>query len=177
MWSLEILRSALRLFLFLFLFAGLSGCKKPIPDPEALDPIYRDLKGLADSKKKEWEESIKAKEAALKALEKEKPNTLEKKLAQRDYDKANSKIAQLEQEAHYFEIRAQRRRVEDKVNYMEAFKNDKPWPPPDEYPAWLVNRKLAEAPRTWGTDLPKLYNNGAGPKKPAKKPEGEAKEE
>lgn len=149
---------------------GLSACKKPLPDPEVFDPIYRDLKGLADAKKKEVEEAIKAKEAAIKNFEKEKPNTLEKKLAYREVEKAGAKIAPLEQEAHYYEIRANRRKLEDKVNYLAAFKADKAWPDPDEYSKWQVNRQLATAPRTWSS--PRLYNNGPAPKKPAPKKEG-----
>ncbi len=152
------MQSSLRYFIIFFSLVGLTACKKPIPDPELMDPIYRDLKALADSKKKELDEAIKKKESSYTQLLKEKPNTLDLKLARRDYEKAEGRIVGLEQEARYFEIRAQRRKAEDRVNYLEAFKNDKPWPDKDEYSSWLVNRKLAEAPTTWGKDLPKLYD-------------------
>lgn len=162
------MQSYLRYFIIFLSLLGLTACKKPLPDPENLDAIYRDLKGLADSKKKALEEAQKSRATAYINFDKEKPNTLDKKLARREYEKWDSKIYDLEQQAHYFEIRAQRRKAEDRVNYLEAFKNDKPWPNKDEYSAWITNRKLAEAPSTWGKDIPKLYDP---PKKSEKKPE------
>ena len=165
------MHSGLRYFVIFFLLAVLVGCKKPLPDPENLDPIFRDLKAMADGKKKELEEARKSRETAYINYDKEKPNTLDKKLARREYEKWEARISTLEQQARYFEIRANRRRVEDKVNYLEAFKQDKPWPSPDEYSNWIVNRKLAEAPANWGKDIPKLYDP---PKKAEKKPEAKA---
>ena len=158
------MQSTLRYFIIFFLAMGLSACKKPIPDPENLDPIYRHLKGLAEERRKTLEEALKKKEDAYKNYEKQAPNTVDKKLARREYEKWESQINKLEQDAHYFKIRAERRKTEDKVNYMEAFRADKPWPPADEYSAFLTNRRLAEAPTTWGKDLPKLYDSPAAKK-------------
>lgn len=163
------MHSSLRYFVILFTLVSLTSCKKPMPDPENIDPIYKSLKALADEKKKAADEAIKSKDTAYTNYLKEKPNTLDKKLAYKEYEKWSGRIAALKQEAHYYEIRAQRRKIEDRVNYLEAFKNDKPWPSPDEYSGWSINRKLADAPRTWGTDIPKLYNNGPAAKKSAPK--------
>ena len=137
-----------------------------------LDPIYSDLLNrqhadestLASEKKK----LLKADDDLQAAL----PNTLDLKNALRDQAHAQHAVDALEQKIHFDTIRAERRRVEDKFNYHQAFVANKDWPDKQEYQNYLTNMRLVEAPRSWDAHLPKLFDRKPAAK-PAKKAEAE----
>jgi hypothetical protein len=161
-----------RLQLLFFMILLLSACRKEDPNPENLDPIYSDLVKKAASDESELSEERKKLEKALEDLQAALPNTIDLKNAIRDRDRAQANIRRLEQKSLFDKIRAERRKVEDKVNYHEAFVANKEWPDKKEYELYLVNRKLVEAPRNWDAHLPKLFDRKPAAKTPEKKAEG-----
>lgn len=167
MESLKEMSRQLQLLFFMILL--LSACRKEDPNPENLDPIYADLVKRNASDESELNEEkkklLKAKDDVSVAL----PNTIDLKNALRDKAHAEQAIARLEQKIRFSKIRIERRRVEDKLNYHEAFVANKEWPDKAEYQNYLTNMRLLEAPRNWDAHLPKLFA-----RKPAAKEEKKA---
>lgn len=152
------LRSKLILMVSLTLI--IMGCKREDPRPEARDPIYKflqaeysTLKGAAEVERKKIEEAEKA-YAKTEAL------THERKLAQRDLEASRRRLAKIEQDKAYIEIRAERRRVEARRDYKLAFLADKEkdWPNPKEFDHFMTQNRLRTAPRQWDARVPKLHD-------------------
>lgn len=158
-----------------------SGCKpKPIDNPESLDPIYADLvatSAAATAKAEGQKKKITELEEEISKLSGRDPD-----LRRTMHEKSNLErgLKQIEQDILYFEVRATQRRQYDKEAYLKAFRDEKPWPDPDEFTKYQEQKKLKHASRDWSERVPKLtgYNKpdpNAKPAKPAeKKPEGEA---
>jgi hypothetical protein len=147
---------------------SLSGCKRPNPEPEKMDAIYRDLsesaKAWAEESSKRKEELKLAREELLKAP----PNTLDKKDVEKRIAKLLPAVREAEQMSRYFDIRVRRRQVEARASYAKAFAADKPWPDPSEYSGYSVNKRLREANLNWNTRVPKLADRVAS-SEPGKK--------
>ncbi|MCB0390945.1 MAG: hypothetical protein KDD58_06635 [Bdellovibrionales bacterium] len=145
--------------ILLIVFLTLMGCKKELPNPENLDPIYKDLL----SEKKQIEKLLKDEYSNLENLKLEKdkikPRSLERKISIKEIRKSKEQIAELKQKLKYFEIRTERRRVEARKSYKIAFKNEKEWPDKKEYEIYLVNKRLRNAPMNWNYRVPKLHAN------------------
>lgn len=159
--------------LLFFMILLLCACRKEEPNPENLDPIYSDLMKRAASDEGDLAEEKKKLAKAFEDLQAALPNTIDLKNAIRDRDHSLELIQRLEQKGRYSKIRAERRKVEDKVNYHNAFVANKDWPDKSEYQLYLANQRLIESPRNWDAHLPKLFSRGpAAAKKPEKKAEG-----
>ena len=144
--------------LVLLLVFSITGCKKEDPNPELLDGIYLDLQRRATDSQKELEVEQKNAAAAKVAIEKAEPNSIELKDAEKNLTKAEAKILALDQQAHYYKIRSERRLLVDRISYAKAFTKDEPWPDPHEYSDYQVNMRLQEAPRNWSMRVPKLQD-------------------
>lgn len=150
----------------------LSGCEKEDPNPELRDPIWQDLSKRAADYEKQREEH-KAKIVGLREkLEKVEPNSMDLKDVRRDLAKTEKALLGAEQLARYYKIRAERRKVVDKIAAREARAANKEWPDPNEYSEYLVNIRLHEINRNWNARVPKLQDRLV--RKPAKeeKPAG-----
>lgn len=140
--------------------ACLMGCSRPNANPELLDPIYADLlqrgnvaKAAAESKKGE-----------IKTLKKDLANlppreTSRKKMLEDITSKERLLIA-AEQEALYYEIRSKQRKAYAQDEYSKAFHKGAPWPDPEDFTVYKLQRKLKDAPREWSSKIPKTdrYN-------------------
>ena len=134
----------------------LSACRAPIPNPESLDPIYADLlaqagvlRGKAEAQKKKIEDlSVK--------IEKYGPRDPELKATIHQRENLERGMVQLDQEAQYFEIRAEQRRIYDKESYMKAYKaeKDQEWPDPQEFVEYKQSNKLKMSSRDWSKSVP-----------------------
>lgn len=151
----------------------LVGCKKEDPNPELLDPIYKDLEKRSSESQKQWDEELKKIVEFREKLEKTEANTLDRKDVQRDLDKSLKAVVQYEQKAKYYKIRLQRRLLVDRLTYKEAFAKDKPWPDPQEYSDYLVNIRLNEVNLNWSSRVPKLQSRLESRAPAAKVGEGE----
>ncbi len=158
----------LRMLCVPFLMLALVACKQENPNPELLDPIYKDLKARADSYSKNYEET-KAQIATLRESEqKAEPHTIELKDIRRDLAKALKQQVGNEQLARYYKIRAERRRVLGRRAYREAFAKGEEWPKPEEYTDYLVNIRLHEINLNWNARVPKLQGRAPDKEKPKK---------
>jgi hypothetical protein len=169
------IRSILQLVLALVLSTALAGCKKEEPNPELLDPIYKDLEARHAAYSKNVEES-KAKIPVLEeSISKAEARSIDLKNFEKELSKEKLKLMNSEQLARYYRIRAERRKLTDRIEYKKAFAADKVWPDPHEYSDYLVNIRLQEANRNWGARVPKLQDRmpGSAPAKPKAPAEGE----
>lgn len=135
--------------LFLFLAFFLSSCDRPVADPELMDPIYSDL--VRESKNVDAQVSAATKE--LEGFEKElaqvTPQTGKIKYAQKRVRETKERLDKLKQMSLYWKLRVESRRAWDQEHSLKAFKEKKPWPPPDEYPEYKAQVALERAPRNW----------------------------
>jgi hypothetical protein len=134
------------------------GCKRENPNPELIDPIYKFLVEQNSALKSSLEGEKKKLEEGIKALEKTLVNTPERKIAIRDNQSTKGRIARLEQEYKYSEIRKERRRVEVRRDYKIAFNADKPWPNPQEFDDFMTQHRLRNASRNWNARVPRLQD-------------------
>jgi hypothetical protein len=132
----------------------MTSCKQADEHPENLDPIYADLnaqaaglKGKAEAQKKQIEE-LKIK------VGKYEPRDPEAKRTAHEMENLERGLLQIEQEAQYFEIRADKRRIYDKEAYLKAFRADEAWPPADEFKEYQKTKKLKHASRDWSKSVP-----------------------
>ncbi len=135
-----------------------TGCSGEDPNPHLRDPIWKDLDKRATDHQKGYEESkVKLKELREK-LEKIEPNSMDMKDIRREIAKTEKAIVHNEQMAKYFRIRADRRKVMDKISAREAKAAGKEWPDPREYSDYSVNIRMREVNLNWNSRVPKLQD-------------------
>lgn len=152
----------------------LAGCKRPMKDPETIDPIYGDLlkemKFYEGQVKKFNDEA----EAARLEMEKEDPRTGNAKAIKNRYYGKLKDANSAQQMQVFYELHAKTRKREAREAYLEAFKKDKPWPDPQEYEGFKDQMALRKASRSWDSRTKKWNARLAELKKAAKT--GEAAE-
>lgn len=152
------MNSFTRLALATLMMVLLAGCSKEDPNPQLRDPIFQDLEKRANEHQKAKDEAEKQLLDLKTKLAKAEPNTLGKRDIEKDIRKNEHLALESSQWALYYKIRTERRRIVDKLAYGEALANKKPWPDPNEYSEYLVNRRLVEANRNWNARVPKLQS-------------------
>lgn len=135
--------------LVFFLLATLTACHKESKNPELMDPIYKDL--VKEEKKyQQLVEDTRVRVHQHKIKNKKlKPRSLKKRVNRKNLYKLKKQLREYEQRAQYYKIRAMNRMKEDRRNYKKAFREKKPWPPPEEYQHYLTAKKLKSVPRKW----------------------------
>lgn len=167
------MRDLARITIALLLSVVITGCTKEDPIPEERDPIFKDLeKRKAEHAKMQEDAQAKLIELREK-LEKAEPNTIEKKDIEKELAKFRAQLLDHDQWSRYYRIRAERRRLVDRLAYKEAFAAKKEWPDPREYSDYLVNRRLVESSRNWATRVPRLQDRLKGQTAAAEKPKEE----
>ena len=145
------------LSLILITSAFLTACRKEIPNPETLDPIYKDLV----AKSKNFSKLLSDEEKILKGLVEESKNievrTIDKTVNKREIAASKKKIAIYRQKAKYYKIKSERRRVEGRRAYKIAFSKGETWPDPEEYKKYKTYMRLRTAPLNWSKRVPKLF--------------------
>jgi hypothetical protein len=140
-----------------------SACRKEEANPEFLDPIYSDLDKERLGALAAKETSEKSVEADEKALEKTAPRTIDRRNAEEELSKEQTKLMRITQFVEYLTIRTERRRVESRRDYKLAFLANKPWPDPKEYQDYLTHKRLVESSRNWSDRVPKLTGAVSAP--------------
>src|SRR4051812_22220916 len=115
------IRSAIQIFLSAMIMLAVVGCKKEDPNPELLDPIYKDLQTHCDGYLKNLEESKKKLEELKVSLEKAEPRTIELKNLEKELAKEKLKLMNADQLSRYYRIRAERRKLVGRLEYQKAF--------------------------------------------------------
>jgi hypothetical protein len=152
----------------------LLGCEKPNPHPELLDPIYRDiqsLKGAADSAVNGALTELKE---ARAAVEEAPPQTGERRRAMRGVEILEKRVRVAQQRAMYFEILLKDRKKFARKQYIAAFNEKKPWPPPENFESYKVNKRLREVSLKWDDRLPRLESRLPAAEREKRKAEAEA---
>lgn len=160
------------IFATVFTILSLSACSKEDPQPEIRDPIYNEL--AAKSKALDEEvKSLKEKLANLEIdLEKAEPNSISKKDVEKDLRKHKKMLQAAQQSLTYYKIRAERRKLVDKLTYKEAYAAGKEWPDPKEFEQYQTSLRLREANRNWSARVPRLADRmSASLERVEKKPE------
>ena len=136
------------------------GCSRPNPTPELIDPIYRDIGEKAALSKAEADRVSEEIKTAKEELEKLPPRDPSLRKMRQDLKNKEAKLVQLEQQALYYEIRAEKRKAYAREDYLKAFNAGKPWPNPETKEAYELVGKLRAAPREWSKSVPKTdrYN-------------------
>jgi uncharacterized protein YhaN len=132
-----------------FLTSFLVACDKPNPTPEANDPIYNEMLKEAAETNSAVAAAQKELEDFQKNLDAVVPQTGQIKYAQKRVSETTAKIEKLKQMKQYWEIRADSRKDWDRKSYLQAYNAKKPWPDPEEYEQYKLQRKLQQAPRNW----------------------------
>lgn len=135
-----------------------SGCKSKIKNPESLDPIYSDLQSTLQEHQKSVEDTEKEIEGLKLEIAEAEPNTKELHMSRKKLSEARKRLVRVRQMTRYFEIRLERRRVEDLRAYSIAFEADRPWPDPAEYAAYKANKRLRNSRPQWEARVPKLHS-------------------
>lgn len=170
-------------FILVIQIFALIGCEKPNPEPEKLDRVFEDMEKQAAAVGADIANFQSQLDEHLATLKKVEPQTGQIKYAQKHVYETSALIDRLKQKKRYWEIRAESRKERDRIEYMKAFREKKPWPPPEEWEQysqelqreknnlhWSYERRMNEL----GIPLPKKPSAaGAEEAKPA---EGEKKE-
>jgi hypothetical protein len=138
------------IFSLLFILSiSITGCDRPNPEPEKIDPIYSDIQskiGSINSQIKSAENDLQDKK---KDLAKVVPQTGQNKFAQKRVDDAQRALDKLLQLKEFWELRAESRKKWAREHYLKAFYKKEPWPNPKEYEEYLAQKKMEEASPTW----------------------------
>lgn len=143
------------------LVIGIStGCSRPNPTPELIDPIYADLNqrsSIAKAAAESTKEELAQLRIDLAAVPPRDP-TLRK--LREDISKKELQMMVAEQEGLYYEVRANQRREYARKDYLKSFNKGEAWPNPEHFEAYKAQRRLKDAPREWSNRIEKTgrYN-------------------
>lgn len=165
----------MKLFLSTFLLIFVTGCHKPLTEPEEIDPIYREYMAEASNSEKAVEEQKKKIEEFMPQFGTIIPQTGQTKKIYNEYFRLKNELARLEQKTQYYSLAAKSRKYEARRKYLEAFEANKAesWPDPAEYEAFKVNKRVQNVDHDWRRRYPSAANGGASKKEAKKEGEGE----
>lgn len=173
----------MKIFLLLIITICISGCNKPNPHPETLDPIYADLQKRAADAKKAAEDEKKTIQEHEKEMKEAKPQTGQIKYAEKRFYESKLRHEKLLQLASYFEMRAESRIQYARTEYMKAWNKKEPWPNPSEYKEYLSTTEAQFKKKAWNANdrITKYLEENPNLVHKVKKPEsgghGESKSE
>lgn len=136
----------------------ITACSGEDPQPELRDKVFEDL----SKKAKAFEGEQKSTEAEVEGLKvslgKAEPNSIEGRDIQKNLLKAQRKLIKASELAKYYKIRAERRRLEARIEYRKAFKEGKgdEWPNAKTFEGYETMNRLREANLNWNKRVPKL---------------------
>jgi hypothetical protein len=134
----------------LFLFVGMAlGCAKPEPSPELRDPIYNDIIATIATVNQQIEAERGQLAKNEQELEEAAPQTGKVKFALKWVSQSKAKIAFLEQEKKYFELKLESRKRAAKAAYLQAFRQKMKWPDPKEWDLYFAEKRLRQAKKNW----------------------------
>ncbi|GEM_PF-5032526 len=133
----------------------LLGCKKPLSNPENLDPIYTDLLKFEKDHYAVYKTKLSELEVIKKDWQSSEALSGRKKTAKARYFATEEEAEKALQTSKFYKLRANTRKQEARKAYLIAFNKDQPWPPPDEYQSFLAENRLKNSSRTWDSRVPK----------------------
>lgn len=158
MFHVEHFYSVSRLLILAFWIVTISSCDKENPNPEVLDTVLSALSSQKVDTQRDLDKAIKQRDDTEASLSSHAPNTLDLKLAKRDWLKAQAEVDRLRQQLAYLDIKLRRRVAEDRLRYRLARQKGESWPDPNELNHYKINQKLGSAPLNWNNRVPKLVD-------------------
>jgi hypothetical protein len=140
---------------FITFFVFSTGCSRPHPAPELLDPIFADLGQRASVAKAGAETKKEEIKTLRKEIEDLPARDIGRRKMQEDLKNKERQMMAAEQEALYYEIRTSHRKDYARIEYIKAFDKGESWPDPKDFETYKIQRKLRDAPREWSAKLPK----------------------
>lgn len=146
-----------------------TGCSRPHPEPEKLDPIYLDLK--AEESKAQTAAEALADEIKIgkEELAKLPPRDPGRRKAEQDLRNQTSQLIQIEQMQQYYQIRAKQRVAYARDEYLKAFERNQPWPKPEDFEAYKKSKQLQSIDKNWSSRVPKQTRYNRKPETEVKK--------
>jgi len=120
-----------------------------VPHPETVDPVYRDLKREANKAFGLYKDKEKKVLEAKKAYEEAPIRTGQRLEAQEEYFQELKEQQNYSEKYRYLALKAELRQKHDNVVYPTYFKEKKPWPNPEDYNEYELEKRLSSAPREW----------------------------
>jgi hypothetical protein len=131
---------------------SLSSCHRILTQPEKSDPIYLDISKDAESTAMELASLEKSIDKAKTAYDQAPIRTGLRSDARDEYFQLLSKKQLLLEKYRYLAIKAEIQQRNDRKTYIEALKDKKPWPNPEEITEFQVHKSLESAPREWDAE-------------------------
>lgn len=129
------------------------GCKSEDKTPHLRDPIYLDLKKSHDQASAVVELTTKQIEELESDYSKAEVRTIDRKTIQKELLDARKAYQTALQMREYYKAKLKLREAEAKISYKRAFLKNDPWPDPNEYESYLLQKRLNEIPRNWSERL------------------------
>lgn len=148
---------------------ALIGCHKPLSHPESVDPIYLETKKDLDSVIASIEQAEKDKEKAKTALDLAPIRTGQRQDAEETFFEVLHKLDKLSEKYRYLALKMHSLKHYDQREYKKALKEKQPWPNEEAYNDYLVERRLASAPKEWNPEN-RIKHKSAPIEKSAEKP-------
>lgn len=127
----------------------LLGCDKPEETPELKDKVFLSFQSEVLRVEREISGKEKEVEEQKKVLDSLLSVDGEKKLARQNILELQTDIFKLRQKKLYFEYSVDSRRLFVRKKSLEAFKKNQTWKSEKSSLAFMTNKKLSEAPKTW----------------------------
>jgi hypothetical protein len=153
---------------------ALVGCDKPVPNPEVIDPIYRDLQTRKSAADSELNSAKAELQGAYEEMAKAVPQTGELRRARRGVEILRKRVQLAQQNSTYLGILVNQRKKAARKQYLEHFNAKKPWPPPEDFENYKTSRRLRTVSLKWDDRLPVLESRLPSSVKDEKKAAAEA---
>lgn len=134
--------------LFLLIFT-LIGCNKPDPAAYKQDPILQDYQSQLAATTALFEAQVKQRDEILKELASSQPQTGNASIHRKRASEAEARLRNLEQQLKYWNIRLESRAKEAQLEYLEARKNNKPWPDQAAVDSYNAQKRLRLSKMVW----------------------------
>ncbi len=126
------------------------GCDKKDPNPELSDEIYKDLLSELDIAKKRVTDEEAQYARVKQEYEIVVPQTGQNKYAQKRVFESEQNLNTYRQQAKYFEIKLEQRKLFARERYLESFQKDgRKWPDDEEIKDYRLRLKLQRAKLDW----------------------------
>ena len=129
----------------------LSGCNRPLPNPESLDPVYADLLSESSRAAKEVTEAQANLAEKMKTDEKTDFHDPTRRHTRQVILTDRLRLSELQQTGEFYRLRAESRKSHDLDAYRAAFgtESEKSWLSEDELRLYKAQKRLQSAPRQW----------------------------
>ncbi len=139
------MRGFFLIFVSFFFFA----CNKADPTAYTRDPVLSDYKSQLAAATSEAESLKKELIATDKEIHEAPPQTALINLNKKKLQEIKNRLAKLEQQIRYWNIRIESRAREAQKEYLQAHSENKEWPNRQELESYFTEKRLRQAKIKW----------------------------